>query len=97
MKKRFISVEHTGINCDGCQTNPIRGIRLKCDTCLNYDLCFTCVEQKVITLQHQVNHPLIIVEKNCLRQIDMNDIKLGERLGQGAFGKNYFSIYFQIM
>jgi hypothetical protein len=87
IKRRFASVEHTGINCDDCPTNPIVGIRFKCDTCPNYDLCLTCVEQKLTTLQHEVIHPLIIVDKNSLPQIDMHDIQLCQTLGQGGFGK----------
>jgi hypothetical protein len=90
MKKRFASVKHTGIACDGCSIYSIVGIRFKCDTCPSYDLCLTCMERKVITLQHDTTHPLIIVDKNYLPQIDMGDLKLGDVLGQGGFGNRKF-------
>eukprot|EP01022_Parablepharisma_sp_SALTPOND_P014557 TRINITY_DN1992_c0_g1_i1.p1 TRINITY_DN1992_c0_g1~~TRINITY_DN1992_c0_g1_i1.p1 ORF type:complete len:599 (+),score=27.62 TRINITY_DN1992_c0_g1_i1:108-1799(+) len=38
---------HTGVSCDGCQMNPIKGIRYKCAACPNYDLCESCEEKGV--------------------------------------------------
>ena len=36
---------HTGVACDGCGVNPIRGLRYKCSVRKNYDLCATCEER----------------------------------------------------
>jgi len=33
---------HFGFSCDGCNLDPIVGIRYKCDDCKNYDLCSIC-------------------------------------------------------
>jgi hypothetical protein len=33
---------HTGVRCDGCQMNPIKGTRWKCQECPDFDLCQTC-------------------------------------------------------
>jgi len=35
-------LEHGGVACDGCGACPLRGIRFKCASCPNYDLCGEC-------------------------------------------------------
>jgi hypothetical protein len=42
---------HTGVRCDGCDCEPIRGVRFKCSVCANYDLCQKC-EAKNIHPEH---------------------------------------------
>jgi len=49
------AVVHHGITCDGCQQSPITGIRFKCRTCPDYDLCEACEAKNV----HPADHPLI--------------------------------------
>jgi hypothetical protein len=33
---------HEGIFCDGCDMNPIRGLRFKCGSCADFDFCSSC-------------------------------------------------------
>ena len=33
---------HQRVQCDGCGANPMTGVRYKCRTCPNYDLCRNC-------------------------------------------------------
>jgi hypothetical protein len=33
---------HTGVKCDGCQKQPIKGRRWKCKTCHHHDVCEEC-------------------------------------------------------
>jgi len=49
------AVVHTGITCDGCSQSPITGIRFKCRTCADYDLCESCEAKNV----HPADHPMI--------------------------------------
>jgi len=48
---------HTGVCCKYCNMNPINGIRYKCPTCVDFNLCENC-EQKI---PH--DHPLLKVRK----------------------------------
>ena len=38
---------HEGIKCDGCEMNPIRGLRFKCLDCPDFDLCEECYNREV--------------------------------------------------
>ena len=38
-------MEHTNVECDGCGTAPIKGIRFKCSVCKNFDYCQLCEER----------------------------------------------------
>jgi len=48
-------VTHHNIVCDGCQMNPITGVRFKCSICPNYDLCESCEVKGV----HETSHPFL--------------------------------------
>lgn len=37
---------HCGVTCDKCQKENIQGLRMKCITCKNYDLCEDCYKTK---------------------------------------------------
>ncbi len=42
-----LNPEHHGVECDGCTMNPIVGVRFKCKTCANYDLCQKCKNARI--------------------------------------------------
>ena len=46
---------HQGVTCDMCGVSPIVGVRYKCKTCHNYDLCETCEAKEV----HPTSHVLM--------------------------------------
>jgi hypothetical protein len=88
--KQFYAREvHENITCDGCKRDTIKGLRFKCDSCPNYDLCQQCVDGDVTTKTHKSCHPLIVVPRRAIQQIPVEDIQLGDELGSGAFGKHF--------
>lgn len=36
---------HRGITCNSCQASPLCGIRYKCSSCIDYDICERCEAQ----------------------------------------------------
>jgi len=57
-------VVHRGITCDGCQQSPITGIRFKCRTCPDFDLCEACEAKNV----HPADHPMVKFKVEKMRQ-----------------------------
>ena len=47
------------------------------------------MRQRVTSKQHQSTHPVIATSPQSLVKIDINDIRKGDVLGQGAFGRFY--------
>ena len=45
LERREEKESHIGISCDGCNINPISGVRYRCSVCPDYDLCTSCIEQ----------------------------------------------------
>ena len=86
--RTLIDERHDGIKCDGiCNQSNIKGLRFKCDTCHNYNLCDPCALIKQITTKnHQSDHPIILTSNRNIPKIDHNDIELGQILGRGGFG-----------
>jgi len=51
---------HYRITCDGCSQSPLLGIRFKCQTCDNFDLCEKCEA----TNKHPADHPLLKIRQS---------------------------------
>ncbi|SPP88512.1 E3 ubiquitin-protein ligase KCMF1 [Drosophila guanche] len=49
---------HASICCDGCGNGNLLGYRFKCLKCADYDLCRTCYDRKVVTLNHHWGHAM---------------------------------------
>ena len=49
-------ISHASSVCDGCQKKPIVGVRYKCLSCSNYDLCSRCWWKNLDGKIHDVTH-----------------------------------------
>ena len=74
------TIIHQGINCSNCGMKNIEGIRYKCTTCLNFNLCEKCEEN----IEHDDTHVLlkikepILNENNLQKKINNSIIILNE-------------------
>ncbi|XP_005106370.1 E3 ubiquitin-protein ligase mind-bomb isoform X2 [Aplysia californica] len=73
-------VIHTGIQCDACHVNPIRGIRYKCRECPDFDLCANCKGQGCHS-EHNMTE-IAVPKTNVERRIDRYDDSVMVRLLQ---------------
>ncbi|EKM56452.1 uncharacterized protein PHACADRAFT_91935, partial [Phanerochaete carnosa HHB-10118-sp] len=49
---------HPHVGCDGCRHGPVIGVRYKCLSCDNFDLCSTCFNSTEKRSEHDVSHEL---------------------------------------
>lgn len=85
-------IEHKGFTCNCCH-EAIKGIRLQCDECLDYDQCYQCYKQKKLSEKHLSSHPMIVVLAPVDYEIPHNEIQFGDLLGQGSFGKTFKAVW----
>jgi len=45
---------HLGVVCDGCNEGPIAGVRFRCNTCKDFDVCGKCFDSPSETLQKHI-------------------------------------------
>eukprot|EP01121_Diplochlamys_sp_Union-15-3_P008891 TRINITY_DN2390_c0_g2_i1.p1 TRINITY_DN2390_c0_g2~~TRINITY_DN2390_c0_g2_i1.p1 ORF type:complete len:419 (-),score=18.24 TRINITY_DN2390_c0_g2_i1:26-1282(-) len=51
---------HSLVTCDNCTAKPLRGFRLKCIDCVDYDLCWSCYHSR--KQYHPTHHLFAIIE-----------------------------------
>jgi len=54
----LLSATNEGVTCDGCSSLNFQGIRHKCLTCYDYDLCDECYLNEVATQSHEPTHAM---------------------------------------
>ncbi|CAF1657089.1 unnamed protein product [Rotaria magnacalcarata] len=89
MEHLYGKEQHEDIACDSCIIQSISGLRFKCDTCPNFNLCQMCAIKNTTNEKHKPDHPLILVSHEIIQKLNKKDIELGDPLGQGAFGTVY--------
>lgn len=57
-KEQQDAILHEKVICDGCEANPIRGIRYMCSVCSDCDFCQECEKNGV-----HAQHPLLKIRK----------------------------------
>lgn len=92
LKSMYKNETHVRIKCNICGTEPIKGLRFKCDTCTDFNLCEGCVNQS--SGRHSCKtHPVLLICKSISHEIDYSKIEFVKELGSGAFGRVYEAKY----
>ena len=73
---------HKGIKCNKCGMKDIKGIRYKCSTCLNYNLCEKCEDIS----DHNENHIFVKIKEPIFEENKLNE-KINSSMLK--FSKNY--------
>jgi serine/threonine protein kinase len=87
----YSNVNHLNIKCNICQIGSIKGLRFKCDSCINFNVCEKCSYKS--SEKHQRTHPLVVYCQTVLSKIDSREIKIGDYIGSSGFGKVFKAIY----
>ncbi|KAK7069478.1 E3 ubiquitin-protein ligase mib2, partial [Halocaridina rubra] len=75
-------VKHPNHICDGCKRQAISGIRWKCSTCYDYDLCTMCYMGD----KHDLSHTFIRYETVTSKGVEVPQRKNGNKINlQGIF------------
>ena len=86
-KEKYAEVTHADTKCKHCTMAPIVGLRFKCDSCREFDLCLACMEKRI----HDRSHTLLLVDEQRILEIPTTDITLHDEVGRGGFGKAFRS------
>lgn len=90
----YASQVHVDIKCDMCYEEPIKGLRIKCETCKNFDICYECYKKKNDDEPHSFkDHQMLLIGKEVCLKVEYDDIKLIQELGKGAFGTVFKAEY----
>lgn len=80
---------HTNVKCGVCKESPIQGVRIKCDDCADYNLCWSCYQAHKSSEDHNTSHAVVAHLAPMHREFNpRKDITYDnqEYLGQGSFG-----------
>lgn len=77
-----VGVKHPSHICDGCRQQAIAGIRWKCNSCFDYDLCTNCYMGD----KHDLVHPFIRYETASSKGVEVGARKNADKIPlQGIF------------
>lgn len=89
--KDFKDEIHDEHSCNVCKSDFIKGLRFKCESCMDYDMCFECFKSKHIQSDsnHKLDHNIIVIGKTNSLKLNLEQINCEGLLGKGAFGEVY--------
>ena len=94
LREIYKHVIHLHIKCKICQCEPIKGLRFKCDTCKDFDLCAKCCKKSFET--HLTTHSMIVHFQTRSLNVDFSNIQLQKETvdnDKGNFGKVHKALY----
>jgi serine/threonine protein kinase len=91
MKEFFRNEIHINTKCNICSIKPIKGLRYKCDSCIEFNLCENCSERSYEN--HQKNHPLLVNFQTTLNEIKISELIIGDQLSRNGFGTLFKTNY----
>ena len=62
------ATRHSLVSCDHCGVDPIIGVRYKCSTCPDYDLCSSCMDAHDMEHPARQRHPSSHIFLRCAKE-----------------------------
>jgi len=75
-----------GSECKICKVSPIKGIKIKCDICINFDMCWDCFGSGEEHEKHSKDHPTVVFLLPRRNICDIKSLEDCGELGGGQFG-----------
>ena len=91
LKEKFSQTIHLNVKCNNCKCKPIKGLRFKCDTCIDLNLCEMCSEKSFE--KHQLTHPLLVYCQTISANLNANEVYLDEKLFRCGFAQVFKAKY----
>eukprot|EP01017_Pseudomicrothorax_dubius_P036918 TRINITY_DN5348_c0_g1_i6.p1 TRINITY_DN5348_c0_g1~~TRINITY_DN5348_c0_g1_i6.p1 ORF type:complete len:563 (+),score=61.40 TRINITY_DN5348_c0_g1_i6:80-1768(+) len=76
--------------CGVCRTTPIYGIRLSCDVCTGFDVCWRCYNEQAQAIRyHHHQHPFVVYLSPVNLVDGPEDVEINQKISEGGFGIVY--------
>ena len=80
---------HTYFECNVCKKEPIKGLRLRCDTCYDFNVCLGC------HTNHDQNHSFIAYGKTMSLEINEKDLKKVKKRPHNNWANNIYLVNYK--
>ena len=83
---------HYNIQCNGCQMDPLEGVRYKCNVCYDFDLCSKCYEKKFQNDSHTSSHSMSAMPKPDENELSLTRFQNANDDQKEKIIKEFFSL-----